>query len=85
MEWAWKDGALRPGAENVHWTDAGATADWPSARSDAVSALRALVAKEGRQGYRIHVGDVEGIVHPGLTVDGAVDLDGLGDSLPRAR
>lgn len=48
MEWAWKVGALRPGAENVHWTDAGATADWPSARSDAVSALCALVAKEGR-------------------------------------
>lgn len=85
MKWTWRVGALRPGAENVDWTDAGAGADWASARSDAVVALTSLVAREGRQEYRIQVGDVDGIVHPGLTEDGVVDLDGLGDSLPLAR
>lgn len=85
MEWTWRVGALRPGAEDVDWTDIGARAEWPSARAEAITALRALVAKEGRQEYRIHVGDVEGIVHPGLATDGTVELDGLGDSVPTAR
>lgn len=85
MDWTWRVGALRPGTENVDWTDAGAQPDWTGARSDAIGALRALAAREGRQEYRIEVGDVEGIVHPGLRMDGAVDLDQLGDSLPASR
>ena len=85
MEWTWRVGALRPGAENIDWTLAGAGADWAHARADAIRALRRLVAGEGRQEYRIQVGDVDGIVHPGLSGDGEVDLHGLGDSLPTVR
>ena len=85
MEWVWRVGVLRSGDENIDWVDGGTGADWGTARSATVAALTTLVAREGRQEYRLEVGDVVGIVNPGLDEDGTVDLADLGSALPMSR
>lgn len=81
----WRIGALRSGAENIAWTAGGTAADWTEARLQTVAALRALVAVEGRQEYRLQVDGVDGIVTPGLNVEGNVQLSDLDQAIPLSR
>lgn len=74
-------GVLRSGAENVAWTDRGEGSDWDSARDAAVEALHARVLAEGRQEFRVQVAQNEAYVFPGETVDGELELTGIGDVL----
>lgn len=78
----WRVGVLRADTENIVWTHGGAEPDWAAARSTALRHLRELAGREGRQEYRIQVGDVDGIVTPGVDSDGSTMVDGLGESLP---
>jgi hypothetical protein len=41
--------------------------------------------REGRQEYRVQVGDVDAIVHPGVDVDGRLDLSNLDGALSPIR
>ena len=81
----WRVGVLRSGVENVAWTDWGDEPDWSSARAAALTSLRALAEGEGRQEYRVHVDDVDAIVHPGLDIDGRLDLSNVAGALPPYR
>lgn len=81
----WRVGALRPGAEDIAWTDYGHEPDWSSARRVALDALRELAKREGRQEYRIEVGDVEGASWPGVDGDGRLDLSIIEDVVPLTR
>ena len=85
MDWSWKVGVLRPGTENVAWVRTGVGADWRASRAEVVAALTELVGREGRQEYRLEIGDVVGLVNPGLDENGNVDLTDLGSALPLAR
>lgn len=76
---------LRSGSENIAWTEHGEEPDWSRARLAALDALRTLAERDGRQEYRIRVGDVEGISRPGLDESGRLDLSILGDVLPKTR
>ena len=79
----WRVGVLRSGAESVVWTDHGTRMDWQSARDAAVDALYERAVLEGRQEYRIQVGEQEGYSWPGLTENGELDLSIIRDILPR--
>lgn len=81
----WRVGVLRSGVENIAWTDRGDEPDWSSARVAALASLRAMALGEGRQEYRLQVGDVDAIVHPGLDVDGRLDLSNVDGVLPLDR
>lgn len=81
----WKVGVLRPGVENIAWTDRGDGKDWPSARRAALAALHALAEKEGRQEYRIQVGDVEGMSWPGIDDEGQLDTSIMDEVMPVMR
>lgn len=85
MDWNWRVGVLRIGTENVAWERVGCGDNWMTARADAVAALTELARAGGRQEYHIEVGDVVGIVSPGLDAHGCVDLTDLGSALPRVR
>ncbi|MBC3189987.1 hypothetical protein H7X46_02780 [Pseudonocardia sp. C8] len=78
---AWRVGVLRRGTENVAWERAGVAGGWAEARSYAVAVLTDLARSEGRQEYRVEVGDVVGIVNPGLDENGEVDTTDLGSAL----
>lgn len=78
-------GVLRSCAENIAWTTGGTAAGWTDARSQTIAALRELVAVEGRQEYRLQIDGVDGIVTPGLDVEGRVDLDDLDRAVPASR
>ena len=78
----WRVGVLRSGAENVEWTHKGLEPDWPAARAAAIDSLRELASVSGRQEYRLQVGDVDGIVRPGVDESGRVEFEELGESLP---
>lgn len=84
MDWSWRVGVLRPGAENIAWVRTGVGGDWCTSRAETVAALTELVAREGRQEYRLEIGGVVGIVNPGLDEDGNVDTTDLGSALPLA-
>jgi hypothetical protein len=81
----WRVGVLRSGVENVAWTDSGDEPDWSSARVAALTAVRVLAVREGRQEYRVQVGDVDAIVHPGTDAEGRLDLSNLDGALPPTR
>jgi hypothetical protein len=81
----WQVGVLRSGVENVAWVTGGSAPEWGSARAATIAAVRGLVAAEGRQEYRLQIGDVEGIVNPGLDSDGNVVLGDLERLIPAAR
>lgn len=81
----WRVGVLRAGAENVAWEQGGTAEGWAEARFAAVTGLTELVRSEGRQEYRVEVGDVVGIVSPGLNRNGEVDTADLGSAIPRHR
>lgn len=85
MEWTWRVGILRPLAENIDWTSAGTSPDWPAARAEVEAAVTELAAREGRREYRFEIGDVRGMVTPGLHADGSVDLRDLCSTLPQVR
>ncbi len=78
----WRVGVLRSGAENVAWVAGGAASRWGLARAATIAAVRKLVATEGRQEYRLQIGDVEGIVNPGVGPDGRVVLGDLERLIP---
>lgn len=81
----WRVGALRSGAEDIAWTDHGHETDWTSARRVALDALRALAECEGRQEYRIEVGDIEGMSWPGVDGEGQLDLSIIEEVVPLTR
>ncbi|RZT89040.1 hypothetical protein EV383_5994 [Pseudonocardia sediminis] len=81
----WRVGVLRSGVENIAWTDRGEEQDWPSARVAALASLRALVLEEGRQEYWLQVGDVDAIVHPGVDIEGRLNLSNVEGALPLER
>lgn len=78
-------GVLRSGAENVAWTDRGEATDWTTARLEVITALKALAVAEGRQEYRVQIDGQDGIVSPGLAVDGQVAIEDLDRVLPADR
>lgn len=53
-----------------------------SARAAAITAVRELVAAQGRQGYRLQIADVEWIVNPGLGPDSELLLGDLERLIP---
>ena len=81
----WRAGVLRSEAENVAWTIGGTAVDWTDARFRMIAALRDLVDAEGRQEYRIQIDGVDGIVTPGLDVEGHVQLADLDRAVPVSR
>ncbi len=78
-------GVLRRGKENIDWVAGGVAPAWESARTATIAAVRELVAVEGRQEFRLQVADVEGIVNPGLDLDGRVVLGDLDRLVPSTR
>lgn len=78
----WRVGVLRSSAENVDWTDNGEGPDWQSARDDAVEALYRRAEREGRQEFRVEVGEQEAYCWPGANEAGELDLSSIRDIMP---
>jgi hypothetical protein len=83
MASAWKIGVLPPLVENVVELESGCAPGFDDAYAAASTALIAVIARRGRMEYRLVVDDLDMIVTPGLTEDGVVNLDRLGDALQR--